>query len=232
MPFSSIRQIIFDADDTLWINNIYFVRATQDFLNWLRKNGADKNKIHKEFLSLEKQVVRERGYGSDNFEYILQTLFARYRERFHLSPSDLNNILAAFNEHRTVPPKLFPGVDSTLQNLQKKYDLYLLTKGQQNEQALKIEQSGLKDYFKECFICPEKDDALYARLIRDHHFLPDQTCMVGNSPKSDINPALRNGMKAVFIPYDHTWHMDNEQLMAMDSRVRQIDAFPQLTGIF
>ena len=37
-----------------------------------------------------------------------------------------------------------------------------------------------------------------------------RTWMVGNSPKSDINPALAAGLHAVFVPHDQTWILEHE----------------------
>ncbi len=228
----NIRTIIFDADDTLWINNIYFVRATEAFLDLFENKGFDRDRIRQDFLTTEKQIVREHGYGSDNFVMILERIFNRYRQQAGLQKTELEKIIQNFNVHRQNPPKLFPGVKPALEKLSHQARLYLLTKGQQDEQALKVERSGLKDYFTKCFILPEKDDAVYARLIRENHFIPRQTCMVGNSPKSDINPALRNGLYAVWIPYAHTWHLDNEGVMTVNGRMRQIEHFAQLPDLF
>jgi len=36
--------------------------------------------------------------------------------------------------------------------------------------------------------------------------------MVGNSPKSDINPALAAGLNAVFVPHDNTWVLEHEEV--------------------
>jgi len=227
----NIHTIIFDADDTLWVNNIYFVEATEAFLDLFERNGFDRDKIHQAFLATEKQVVQEHGYGSDNFIMILKRIFNRYRQQAGIQEIHLEKIIQNFNTHRENPPKLFPGVKPTLEKLCRQADLYLLTKGQQDEQAQKVEHSGLKSYFKKCFILPEKDDMVYARLIRDNHFIPDQTCMVGNSPKSDINPALRNGLYAVWIPYAHTWHLDNEGVLTVNGRMRQIESITQLPEV-
>jgi len=230
--FSKIRTIILDADDTLWINNIYFVEATKSFLELFTRNGFDKETIQASFLETEKQLVRERGYGSDNFVLILNRVFNHYQQDARLEENDLNKIIKIFNKRRTVPPKLFPDVSDTLRELASQYDLYLLTKGQQDEQSQKIERSGLKRFFRKCFILPEKDDSVYGHLLQENNFAPEQTCMVGNSPKSDINPALRNGLTAVYIPYEHTWHMDDEAVTVPDGRMKQIETFSQLLTIF
>jgi putative hydrolase of the HAD superfamily len=34
--------------------------------------------------------------------------------------------------------------------------------------------------------------------------------MIGNSPRSDINPALSAGLNAIFIPHDFTWVLEHE----------------------
>ena len=41
----------------------------------------------------------------------------------------------------------------------------------------------------------------YQSVISKYDLLPDATWMIGNSPKSDINPALAAGLNAVFVPH-------------------------------
>ena len=36
--------------------------------------------------------------------------------------------------------------------------------------------------------------------------------MIGNSPKSDINPALDAGLHAVLVPHPHTWVLEHQDL--------------------
>jgi putative hydrolase of the HAD superfamily len=38
--------------------------------------------------------------------------------------------------------------------------------------------------------------------------------MIGNSPKSDINPALAAGLHAVFVPHGNTWILEHEEVDA------------------
>ena len=62
--------------------------------------------------------------------------------------------------------------------------------------------------------------------------MPDEICMIGNSPKSDINPALRVGMHAVFIPYPFTWKLDNEALLGDHPRLITLTKFSDLIDLF
>jgi putative hydrolase of the HAD superfamily len=58
--------------------------------------------------------------------------------------------------------------------------------------------------------------------------------MVGNSPKSDINPALAAGLHAVFIPHDNTWILEHEEVTTAPAsqRLLVVDRFIDLRKHF
>jgi putative hydrolase of the HAD superfamily len=58
----------------------------------------------------------------------------------------------------------------------------------------------------------EKDRESYLDLIRERSLDAGQSWMIGNSPKSDINPALEAGLNAVYVPHDRTWHLEKTDL--------------------
>jgi putative hydrolase of the HAD superfamily len=89
-----------------------------------------------------------------------------------------------------------------------------VTKGARAEQSGKIERSGLKEYFSATEIVAEKDPAVYHALAEKYELARDSTWMIGNSPKSDINPALAAGLHAVFIPHGDTWILEHEEMNA------------------
>ena len=55
---------------------------------------------------------------------------------------------------------------------------------------------------------------MYRELAERHDCDPANTWMIGNSPRSDINPALAAGLGAVFIPHDFTWVLEHEVVEA------------------
>ncbi len=232
--WKNIKQIIFDADDTLWENNIYYVQATTDFIDLIESGGFDRFEIQQAFDDLELKVVEERGYGSHNFVYILEELFRFYtqKSKVALDAKKLEFITRRFQEHPVSIPQLFPGVIETLRFLKTKYALYVLTKGDYAEQQGKILRAGVHECVKEYFILPEKNDAAYRKLLQEHNWLPAETCMVGNSPKSDINPALRQGLFAVHIPYRDTWKLDNEPIDSGNGRFIELESFEALQKVF
>ena len=87
-----------------------------------------------------------------------------------------------------------------------------MTKGAIAEQTGKVERSGLKDYFAAVEIVAEKDLATYRSVVSKYALLWETTWMIGNSPKSDINPALAAGLNAVFVPHGSTWILEHEEV--------------------
>ncbi len=125
------------------------------------------------------------------------------------------------------------GVRETLDYLSPRHDLLLLTKGDVEEQKLKVERSGIEHYFQQVVIVPEKDVATYHRLVEELQVDPRETWMIGNSPRSDINPALAAGLNAVFIPHPHTWHFEHEDVQnGGQGQLLTLSAFSELRKHF
>jgi len=108
----------------------------------------------------------------------------------------------------------------------------LFTKGEHEEQQLKVQRSGLKDQFERVVVTREKDLAGYRELIRSNQVDPQQAWMIGNSPRSDINPALEAGLHAVFIPHAHTWRLEQAEVPVHDGRLLVLQSFRQLRDHF
>jgi len=196
--------------------------------------GPSRSEIEHKFQTIEKKIVKEKGYGSRNYLYILRLLYDHY------SPTHpeikhsrrFEEICNSFARHVTVPPVLFPQVPVILENLSHKFKLYVLTKGNIEEQKKKLERSKLLPFFQGTFVENEKNTQTYKRILSENRWNVDEICMIGNSPKSDINPALKSGMYAVFIPYEHTWVFDDEPLIPNPTRLKVIHSFPELHHLF
>jgi putative hydrolase of the HAD superfamily len=205
------QHLIFDADDTLWENNIHFERAIEDFLDFLAHSTLTRQEARAVLDEIELANFRVHGYGSAAFARNLQLCYERLAER-DISEDDLATVMA-FGERILVQPmELIDGVEETLARLVDRHDLTLLTKGHPEEQQLKIDRSGLNDYFRHAEVVPEKEPATYAALVNRLDLDPARTWMIGNSPKSDINAALAAGLNAVFIPHHATWRLEEQQI--------------------
>jgi putative hydrolase of the HAD superfamily len=113
-----------------------------------------------------------------------------------------------------------------------RHDLTLFTKGHPDEQKLKVERSGLGVYFAHTAIVKEKDCAAYGRLVEERGFDVARAWMIGNSPKSDINPALECGLNAVFVPHARTWTLEREEIRPGAGKLLVIDRFADLRNHF
>ena len=120
---------------------------------------------------------------------------------------------------------------STIAALAETCALTLVTKGEEHFQLDKLAGSGLAPYFSHARVLRHKETSAYAQLVADLHLDPANTWMVGNSPRSDINPALQAGLGAVYIPHDDTWHQELEPLLA-SPRLVTLARFGELRGLF
>ncbi len=200
-------HLILDADDTLWENNIYFEQATHNFITFLNHSRLS----HEEVQAVLDGIERIGGYGSANFTKSLVETYRRLAEK-DLYEEDIEQVRRFGEKIRTHPIQLLEGVRETLDYLSPRHDLFLLTKGDSEEQILKVERSGIEAYFKQVVVVPEKDITTYHHVVDELQIDLQRTWMIGNSPRSDINPALAAGLNAVFIPHPHTWHLEHEEV--------------------
>jgi len=128
--------------------------------------------------------------------------------------------------------ELLPQVEPTVRELANRHQLILFTKGQRDEQMLKLERSGLGPFFSRVEIPAEKNTEAYLKLIADVEIEPERTFMIGNSRRSDINPAVRAGLRAVYIPHPHTWVLEQEPLDCPPDRVIELGSFSRLLDVF
>ena len=227
----SRQVLIFDADDTLWENNLLYERVIDDFLDWLAHPTLDRAELRTMVEDVDAANAVAHGYGSRVFLRSLGQCLERLRAR-PVTVAELRQIedlAVALIEHKV---ELLPGVAETLDDLGRRHDLRLLTKGDPDEQQRKIDASNLAHHFQGVHIVPEKRAGTYRQLAAELALVPSATWMIGNSPKSDINPARAAGMNAVFIPNPHTWALEHDDVDPTDAQVLRLRAFPDLRTHF
>jgi putative hydrolase of the HAD superfamily len=221
-------HLLIDADDTLWENNIYFEQAIHGFITFLDHSRLTR----KEVRTVLDEAERLMGYGTANFTRSLVETYRRLAEK-DLRDEDVQQVRRFGESIRTHPLQFLDGVKETLDYLSPRHDLVLLTKGDLEEQKLKVERSGIEQCFRQVVIVQEKNVATYHQVTSELQVDPQHTWMVGNSPRSDINPALAAGLKAVYIPHPHTWHFEHEEVQdAGEGRVLTLSTFAELRSHF
>ena len=205
------QTLLIDADDTLWENNVYFENAIADFISFLNHQKFTPQQVRETLNEVERHCIVKHGYGLHSFVIALVDTFERLAVD-PITPAVHETIHGFARVIAEKPVELIPGVPETLEHLAARHHLILMTKGNITEQSGKIERSGVKDYFAASEIVAEKDVPTYRGIAEKYGLVRERTWMVGNSPKSDINPALGAGLNAVFVPHDMTWVLEHEEV--------------------
>ena len=224
------QHLLIDADDTLWENNIYFEGAFHAFCDFLDHSTLTPEQVRAALDEIELVNIRLHGYGAANFGRNMVECYHHLVER-EIQPVDAEFITGIAREILAHPLEIVEQVPETLAYLAGRHDLLLVTKGNEEEQRNKVEASGLGIYFREVVVLREKDKGAYQRVLREQDLAVGRSWMVGNSPKSDINPALAAGLRAVYIPHPRTWHLEREPVPNRDSLL-QLESFSCLREHF
>lgn len=225
------QYLIFDADDTLWENNVYFERAFQQFCEYLNHSSLTPDEIRSILDEIEVVNNRIHGYGAVNFGRNLSQCYLQLAERA-VEDHDLHRVTALAHQILTQEIELMPGVEETLPFLAERHHLVLCTKGEPAEQNRKIDLSGLRPLFRHCAVVKEKNRETYEHLAGVLELDPERTWMIGNSPRSDINPSLAAGLRAVFVPHERTWTLEREEIQDPAGRLVVVNGFAGLLEMF
>jgi len=214
-------------------NNIYFERAIAKFISFLNHRESSAERVRLILNDVERESIVKHGYGLHSFTHSLVETF----EKLSVDPvtPELHERICSFaHQFADHPIEILAGVPETLEYLGQRHHLIMMTKGNLTEQSGKVERSGLKEYFSAVEVVAEKDEATYRSAIAKYALRADTTWMVGNSPKSDINPALAAGLHVVFIPHGSTWILEHEEVATAPAsqRLLVVDRFGDLRNHF
>lgn len=229
MTIYTDQTLLFDADDTLWECNKYFEEAIHTFIDFLHSEHLSREDIREVLDTFE----RANGYGARAFA---KSLVDTYRElATENDPGDEETIEKLGLGILEQQMETIPNVEETLQVLRPHHQLILFTKGDEEEQQLKIARSPLADYFEYHIVTYDKTVGAYQDVIESMDLDPNSTWMIGNSMRSDILPALAAGLSAAYIPNPHTWHMENTEFAqdpSWSGTYLQLENLAQLTRHF
>ena len=199
--------IAFDADDTLWHNETYYHEAKKQFAQLL-SNYQDNEYTRRRLDEIEVSNIDVYGYGIKMFTLSMIEAAIDISDGKVKGP-EIQQIVNISKGMLTNEVKLFEHAEETLAKLSPRFDLMLITKGDQFEQERKIARSGLSGYFRYIEIVTEKSQESYQALLTKYDIHPNRFLMVGNSLRSDIHPVIAIGGRAIYIPNELTWFLEN-----------------------
>jgi putative hydrolase of the HAD superfamily len=202
-----IKQIAFDADDTLWHNEPLYLEMQNRFKELL-SSYHNPQWIDRKLFDTEMRNLAHFGYGIKGFTLsMIETAIELTEGR--IRGSEIQKIIGFAREMLNTRLPLLENVEDTLDLLAQSHDLMVITKGDLLDQEAKIARSGLQKYIKHIEVVSDKTHLSYASILSRHGIEPAHFLMVGNSLKSDILPVLELGGQAVYIPYSLTWVHEN-----------------------
>jgi len=207
-------------------------RKTIDhFITQLEHLGYTREYIRHILNETERRNIRQHGYGVRSFRRSLEETYMKLAGN-SARREMVKEIERLAAELEATPPHILDGVPETLAYLAKHHRLILLTKGEPAEQAAKVERSGLQPYFDAIEIVLEKNSEIYDRMIEQFKLVKSHGWMVGNSPRSDINPALQSGLNAVFIPHSSTWELEKAEVESGTGKLLILSTFREMRTHF
>lgn len=218
----NLKVIAFDADDTLWDNEPFFQQVERDMCAILSPY-ADAETVSKSLFETEMGNMADYGYGAVAFTLSLVENACKVSQG-KVRPDEILQIINLGKTLMHLKATPLAGVVETMQALKDsgKYQLVLFTKGELMTQEHKLQRSGLEPFFDKVVIVSNKKQPQYQQLCKEMGIEPSELLMVGNSLKSDIQPALEIGAWGVFIPYEVMWqhevieHFEHERMMKIN----------------
>ncbi len=225
-----LKVIGFDADDTLWLNEPNYKEAEQEFCSML-SNFAPAEKISKTLYDIEMKNLPLFGYGAKFFMLsLVETALKVSRNK--IEPQKINDIIELGRKLLNKPVELLEGVEEVLKQLNSRYKLILVSKGDLFDQERKLEKSGLAKYFYHIEIMSNKEVANYSKMLQKLDINPSEFLMVGNSIRSDILPVLETGARAIHIPYHTVWQYEMLENTSPDNpRLTKLDKISDILNI-
>jgi putative hydrolase of the HAD superfamily len=206
---STFDVIAFDADDTLWHSEILYAAAQEEYRRLLAPY-AEAATIDRVLHQTEIRNLPTYGYGIKGFALSMIEAALDLSQQ-QINGGEIQRVLDLAKQMLRTDVELLEGVAEVVAQLAETYPLMLITKGDLVHQEAKIEQSGLKPYFRSIDIVADKTPQSYAALLARHHVESSRFLMIGNSLRSDVLPVLAIGGQAVHVPYAIAWaheHVD------------------------
>jgi putative hydrolase of the HAD superfamily len=224
--------VVFDGDDTLWFVEHLYDQARAAAALVVKRAGLDPVWWEARERQIDVENVESFGVSAARFPTSSVTAYqelARAAGR-SVDPAVEADVRQAAESVFSMSATPAEGAREVLEELRPAYDLALLTKGEDWVQNKRIADAGLLSEFATIRIVPEKGDREFADLLVEFGVEPTHAWSVGNSLASDINPALRVGMKAIWIDA-HVWEHERREPVPGDGHLIIAPSLKAVPGI-
>jgi putative hydrolase of the HAD superfamily len=218
--------LVFDADDTLWDEQGVLQAFEADIEALLDRLCGRPSHFRERFIATEHANIPTLGYGFASYIYSVGEAVSSVAAWRRHKDEVLARVAELIADIQTAGPRVIDGVVPTLELLaNRRYRMVLLTRGIDHEQRHKLARSGLSPFFSDIRVVGRKDVDTY-RLTAEELGDPAALglCMIGNSMRSDVGPALEAGWRAIHVPPPTEWAHDQADGIAV-ARFRRASGF-------
>lgn len=211
------RLIIFDGDDTLWKTQERYDQAKAEFSELLRRLGF----VAGNPIEILDAIDSERASSTKDFSAnrFVESMKATYTflcdKENRILEREIEEQISTICAPLFTRPELYEDTVWTLETLVGEHTLLLATKGNPTLQNGKVDELGLRPFFRKVYVLRDKSEREYSEILRDVRGSIETTWVVGNSVRSDVNPALMLGWKAILIPRG-SWRYEEAALAKGD----------------
>lgn len=223
------HHIFFDLDDTMLKTQVEYSKVIEDCAELIVSliNGeATKEDVIAKGLEIDVEASLSLGLTKERFPLSWVKAYKYFVEKSGqvLSSSGEEEIKREANKIYENKFDLYEQVIDTLSEI-KDMDafMYILTAGDCEVQNKRVDDAGLRGFFDMIYVVPSKNPEVMKEIIGGK----DNAIMIGNSLRSDIYPALENGMSAIHID-KQTWAYDNYDINKNDKKYHVIEHFQEL----
>lgn len=219
---TEIKDVFFDLDHTLWDfdrnSGLAFQRVfnTHKITLPLPEFLSQYEPIN---LSYWKEFREERITKEELRRGRLTTTFEIFKLQYSLEVID--SLANSYIKELPGDNHLFSGALEILDYLSERYQLHIITNGFKDVQDLKLQNSGIKKYFKSVTTSEDvglkkPHPAVFNTALKKVSALPERSIMIGDSFEADIIGARNVGMHTLFFNYR------NESVSSLDASVHDL----------
>lgn len=210
----TIELVLVDFDDTLVATAPRFEHARGELFRILGERGFDTDiarALHHD--EIDPIMRAQYGFGPRRLGHAFRHTYERLcTDTGHTAePTTLEQLEALGNSVLGTPP-LIDGALDALARLARRIHTVLYTQsGDPEYQRACVQGAGVCDVLgrERVHVCAHKTtDAFREVLDRLGATDPARACMIGNSVRSDINPALEVGANAILVETENPWVYD------------------------
>jgi putative hydrolase of the HAD superfamily len=233
LPPRAVQGIVFDGDDTLWSTECLYDAARNSARKVVIEAGFDGVAWEELERLIDVQNVDAMGFSAERFPTSCAQAYEELCRRQSLPPDPVISMKirqAARSVFELEAPLVF-NVRETLSDLRAQgMRLALLTKGDPDIQARRIENSGLRDFFEVIEIVPEKSASVIRSVVDRLGVGVESAMMVGNSVQSDLIPAIEAGLRVAWVNA-HVWEYERGGNDLADDRFTSLPTLADIASV-